>query len=354
MSESSPEQQARWAGWTPLIIDRIPLPYAATVAVATGLLLAEQVWEYSLRDPSLAALAKLDALTSFLAIPLVFLYCVVMVRVLRNAALRELAELQPSLYLAPEAYDSFVRRMVYTSRRVQAVVGLASAILVVVLWAVLRLPLPVGSDIYLPSQPLAALVVLACYVLFCWAGLILISATVQFGVGLGALASCRLSVNIFDPENLLPFGRLSLLHSMTAAGVIIILLVSLGPPVSALAWSVVGLASLASLSALVLPLRGVHRQMLLAKHGALAQIHGQFLECQTRLLRSADADDAQLNVIVERVETLSRLRKVVLAAASWPFRDLGSAVRALLAALSPLLYVILTEALRSYIKTFIH
>ena len=353
MTATSQDQQERWASWTPFFIDRLPLPYPLTVGLATAFLLGEQLWEYSLRDPDLGGLAKVAELTALLAIPLVFLYCVIMIKVLRGTALRELAELQASLDLTPTEYDGYVHRMVSTSRRGEGAIGVASVAIVVVLWVILGLPLPVGADTYLPHQPLAALVVLASYVLFCWGGLSLIYATLRFGASLGALARCPLTINIFDPENLLPFGRLSLLHSLSAAGVILILLISLGPPVSFLAWSVVLLATLASLSALIWPLRGVNRQMSLAKRKALAQIHGEFLECQNRLLQSVGADDVQLKAIADRVETLGRLRKTVAGAAAWPFRDLGAALRALIAALSPLVYVVVSEAIRTYLSAAI-
>ena len=353
MTASGLDEQKRWASWTLLFIDRVPLPYRLTVALATMVLLVEQVMEDSFSDPGLGQLLTPAGLSARLAIPLVFLYAMTMVKVLRGTALTELGDLQPAVQLSTAEYDDYVRKMVGTSQRTQSFIGLASVAIVILLWGIVGLPLPVNANTYLPQNTVVAVFILACYVLFAWGALTLVFVTFQFGVSLGALARCPLAINIFDSENLLPFGRLSVVNSLSTAGVIVILLIFLGPPVTSLAWSVVILASVASLMALLLPLWGVHQQMSHAKTQALVQLHQQFKECQSLLLHSSDAAIGQLGAISDQIETLTRLRKMVMGAPSWPFRDFGAIVKALVAAMSPLVYVVITEAIRAYLKNFI-
>ena len=95
---------------------------------------------------------------------------------------------------------------------------------------------------------------------------------------------------MFDPDGLLPFGGLSLRHSLTVALTVLLLIIPLGRPTEPSEYAVVLLASLASLSALILPLWGVHRQMGKARDAAASRISGELGRCQARLMEESELD----------------------------------------------------------------
>ena len=99
------------------------------------------------------------------------------------------------------------------------------------------------QPLFLPGDPLAALVILAGYTVAGWAGLSLIYLTVSLGRALGELSREPLEVDVFDTTNLLPFGNIALAGALAPVGIIGILLFGLGSPESWLSWSVLLLAA---------------------------------------------------------------------------------------------------------------
>jgi hypothetical protein len=205
------------------------------------------------------------------------------------------------------------------------------------------------ANLRLPASLPQALLTITAYTIFAWAGLALVWSTVRFGWGLGSLAEQPLTINTLDPDNVLPFGRLSLRHSLTVAVTVLLFVIPLGAPGDLLEYSVLAAASLASLSALIFPLWGVHRQMGQARNRVTARISQELAGCQSRLMECADVSSDVLSELSERTEKLIGLRSTVYRSPTWPFRNASSAVRVVLAAMSPLLYFVLNEIVRTYV-----
>ena len=156
-------------------------------------------------------------------------------------------------------------------------------------------------------------------------------------------------MNVFDPEPLLPFGRLSLAQSLTFVGMFLVPLIIIGPPTrQGGGWLVIGLSVLCLL-ALFVPLWGVHRQIIEAREEVLGRVCGDLIEVQRSLLSSPNQENEQLRTLSQRTEVLLQFRKQILGAPSWPFRDTGSIFRATMAATSPLIYFILNQLVQSYL-----
>ena len=184
-----------------------------------------------------------------LALPLLTVYMLLALKTLKTSALPQLARLRAAVQVSDDVYAGHVQRILYTNPRAEAVL-LLSALAVVLAWfGVFRQPFPLVNA-YLPPLPLQAILVIAAYTIFGWAGLTLVYSSTRFGLGLGALAKRPLKVNVFDPDGLLPFGGLSLRHSLTVAVTVLLLIIPLGRPTEPSEYAVVLLASLASLSAL--------------------------------------------------------------------------------------------------------
>jgi hypothetical protein len=158
-----------------------------------------------------------------------------------------------------------------------------------------------------------------------------------------------LTINTLDPDNVLPFGRLSLRHSLSVAVTVLLFVIPLGAPGDVLEYTVLAAATLASLSALILPLWGVHRQMGQARGRVTARISQELAGCQSRLMECADVSNEALSDLSARTEKLIGLRSTVYRSPTWPFRNASSAVRVVLAAMSPLLYFVLNEIVRTYL-----
>lgn len=349
-SAASPTAVERWLPWARLSLDRLPIPYRG-VAVLLGLLmLAEQVMEQALIGPVKAFLIP-NNLGSGLALPILIVYMLLAIKSLKVNSLPELARLRSTVQISDEAYDQAVKRIIYTSPRDETVIFLLAFGLMALWFIVLRLPYPMMTSrgTTLPANLWQALLTLGMYTTFASVGLILLWSTWRFGQGLDRLSRQPLTINAFDPDNVLPFGRLSLRHSLTVAVTVLLLLIPLGIPGSLLSYSVLTLASLTSLSALILPLWGVHQQMKQARDQVATRLSSEMAGCQTRLMSSIDLNNEDLNSLTSRVEKLNELRSALYRAPAWPFRNAATTVRVVLAALSPLLYFILNEILRSYV-----
>ena len=345
-SPSAQTLQARWQPWTATLLDRIPLPYGLTALLLGVVVLLEQVLEQSLLGPVARFFAP-HSLRLGLAMPVLTVYMVLAIKLLKRSSLPSLAHLRPVVRVDDAAYDAHVRDILYTGRREELLLLLAALALMVVWFVVLRLPYPMIQNVR-PTNAGQMLLTILAYTIFAWAGLTLVENTLRFGRGLRNLARQPLNINALDPGNVLPFGRLSLRHSLTVAATILLFVLPLGAPGSGLEYSILALASLASLSALLLPLWGVHQKMGAGRDQVAASISRELAGCQARLVEKG-ISQADLKEVAERTEKLIELRTTLYRTPTWPFRNAIALTRVVLAALSPLLYFILNEVLRTYV-----
>jgi hypothetical protein len=347
-STFQPPDAARWQACVRLSLDRFPIPFWVTALLLGLVVLVEQVMERAVLAPMPAEITA-GLVGRRLALPVLTVYMLLALRILKTSALPRLARLRAAVRIDDDAYAQHVQRILYTSPRAELLLLLLSLALVLAWFVVLRLPFPLLAGIYLPANALQASLAIIAYTIFGWAGLTLVYSTTHFGFGLGALAQQPLQVNVFDPDNLLPFGALSLRHSLTVAVTILLLIIPLGRPTEPEEYAVILLATLASLSALILPLWGVHRQMGRARDAAAARIGEELGSCQERLMAETELDLAAATDLANRTEKLMALRTTMYKSPSWPFRNASSVFRVSLAALSPLIYFILSEMLRTYL-----
>ncbi|HUW10373.1 MAG TPA: hypothetical protein VM537_11645 [Anaerolineae bacterium] len=340
-----PDLVQRWSQWKTFALERLPGPYWLTVTLATLLVGAEQVLEYSLDDPTFRHLTS-GGVANLLVVPLMVLYMMIILRVMKNGGLKGLAQLRPTVQVTDQEYDAHVRRMVHADWRVELVLLVITAALVMALLVVLPGGL-LNSSHGLPSSFLPAALVVGSYVLLGWVGLNQVYCSIRHAVALGALARRRITVNVFDPSNLLPFGRLSLLHSLPNIGIILIPLIIFGPPTGS--GRVVIAISLVGLVTLFIPLWGAHQQIGHAKDRVLQGIHAQLADIQAELLQDTDTEEDNLGSLAARTKMLVELRGVIDESPNWPFADTAEIVRVVAAIMSPLVYFLLNELIRVYL-----
>lgn len=286
------------------------------------------------------------------------LYMLLMLRLIRRTATNTLRDIRSVVLCDDGTFEKIRLQMT----RIHWTTGLAIGVLVLGFVVVLLFPAPMlhtpipivdhpkmpNGETYLPVEPLAALVVVLGYWLIGWTALTLLLTAVRLGGALGDLASIPLAINVYDTDNLVPLGRMALVLSLAPAGIFVILLVGLGVPTTLLAWFTFVLASFASILALVLPLRGVHRQMETAKTAASRDLNLELSKIQNELV--ANAPDAErTSYLGTRAGALVSLRKVVQESPTWPFRDTLAVTRAALIASSPLIYTALNELIRIFL-----
>jgi hypothetical protein len=323
-------------------LERVRLPTGWLIAAwALGAAVA-QVLEYWLRDPGfLRTGADIRGGLVFVALNV---YVVGHLSLLKRQAVKELAALRPAVQVDDAVYDRQARRTLHADRRVEAAILLAS----LALWSLIILGLS-ANELLAPARArpggLVVLgLVLLSYVALGWLALTLVYTTIRCARGLGALAGCPLVVNVFDPMNLLPFGRLSLLYSLAPVGLVLIPLVGLGRPTQMAGYLIIGFSVL-SLLLLFVPLWGVHRQMVRARDEVLRNIHERLSEVQDALLEQGEIDAAGVKLLTDRTTIMVNLRKLIVDAPSWPFKSEAAVVRAILATTSPLIYFALNQFL---------
>lgn len=346
--QTQPISQPQWKTWTRLSLDGLRVPYWAAALLLGAIVFAGQVVERSLAGP-LSELLAPRVLAFRLALPVLTIYMLLALKTLKTSALPILADVRSAVQVSDDAYDQYVRRMLHTSRRAEAILAGAALAIVLAWFLIFRLPLPLMGDIYLPSNPWQALVILASYLIFGWAGLTLVYSSLRFGRGLAGLTESPLTINVFDPDDLLGFGRLSLRHSLTVAMTILLFVIPLGAPSEPAEYTVLLLASLASLSALIFPLWGVHKQMAHARDKTTSRIGLELADCQSCLMTAPALDASTLSELSSRTEKLLSLRSAIYKSPTWPFRSMPSVVRVVLAAMSPFLVFIINEIIRTYL-----
>jgi len=275
-------------------------------------------------------------------------YILLALRFVKRASKRALAQLRRSVAIDDQQYEGFARRLLAADGRMEAVL-LAVAVLLVVVFLILPPDQLPELASYSLAGVIGSIVIALFYTILFWLLLSLVYAGIRSSRALTQLAGQPLTVNVFDPEPLLPFGRLSLAQSLTFVGMFLIPLIIMGPPTrQGGGWLVIGLSVLCLL-ALFVPLWGVHRQIVTAREEVLGRVCGDLMEVQKSLLGAAARDTEQLHALSQRTEVLLSFRKQVLGAPSWPFRDTGSIFRATIAATSPLIYFILNQLVQSYL-----
>ncbi len=329
------------------LLDRLPLPFWAIFAailllgvVSIGL---EMVLEQRLATPGSQGQGDL---TEAAATLLVVLYILLHLRLIRQTALRGLAQLRSAVKINDAVYDRYVTRMIRNNPRQEAGLLALGVGLVVVL-----LVLPPDGVRRLPHQQpgeVVAIGVILLYYLVAFSTLLnLVYVGVRNSIALTALSRQPLQVNVFDSAALLPFGRISLVQSLAFVGVFLIPLMIVGPP-QAGGWLVIALSAL-SLVALFVPLWGVHQQIVRERERVLGNICGELLHVQGALLSAPPAAVAEMKTLADRTEVLLTFRKHILAGPSWPFRDFGAVIRAVAAAASPLIYLVLSQLVQTYL-----
>jgi hypothetical protein len=348
---SSPTGRAHTASaWDRVRRFDLEFPAAFVVILAVGLVLAGQLAE------DLADSATLEMLPPSFSGPrwtvvAVVAYMLLITRVVDRTVQGAIPSIERVTKVDPHVVRGYINRLQPVEVRTNLVLLAASALIVTTLFAGLRVDLPVpgatGGELFLPSSAPAALAILAGYTILGWAGLSLIFLTVRHGRALGALCREPLDVDVFDTTNLLPLGNIALAGALAPAGIIVIFLLGLGQPGHWISYTVLLLAAVASLLALLLPLRGVHRQMSDAKDAVLADLNARISEVYDEVRRSPLASP-EIPGLNARTNTLVPLRKTVHEMTTWPFADTVAFGRAVLIASAPLIYTALNELIKRF------
>lgn len=275
------------------------------------------------------------------------LYELVLTAFVYRTVQRSLQSLRLVVKIEGASFSRYERAIRRRDKRMDLVLLLGSAVIVLILFNNGRLVLD-QSDA-LPHDPVGMLFALVGYVVVGWAGLRLLYVASRMGLLLGRLSREPLDINVFDTAALLPFGNIALAVALAPAGIIAILLVGMGPPSGLFGQTILMLASLASLLALILPLRGVHRQMAGAKDAALDKVNTRVGQLFDEVSTLSDLDAIQMARLSDSSGALIPLRKTIGEMTTWPFRDTLAFGRAVLIAMAPLIYTTLNELIRLFL-----
>jgi hypothetical protein len=284
----------------------------------------------------------------------VAVYAIATVGLLRREARESLDALRPVIGCDNVRFAWYRRRMGGLSLRAELTLLAISALSVVLLFVVMGEPLPIAdsprNEGRMPAAPAAAFLTLLSWTAFGWAELRLVLNTVIVARTLSRLSREQVTVNVFDTSSLLPFGNIALLSAFVPAGLFAILLLGLGAPQSTLGWATLLLATGTSLLALILPLRGIHRQMRRAKDEALAGLNRQLSDVHESVEGTSLPTGVTTTGLNERTTLLVSLRNVVTQMPTWPFRDTVAFGRALLLASAPVIYAALNGIVDTLVK----
>jgi len=348
-TSSPPSDDRNWTVHTKYVLERLSLSYWLVVVIACVLVLAEQVWEYSLGGAPFSQLNG-QALTRLLVMPIMAAYILIFLPVLRQWAVDALIQLRPTVQIGDEEYAEHARGMVTIGWQAELAILLVSVAVVVTLWGAMGWEL-MSATATLPAVWYLAAVVLVVYTLFGWLLLLLGYSTIRHAVAMARLARNPLHINVFDQSNLFPFGRLSLLHTLPTIGVILIPLLILGMPNQA--GFVVVIISLVALLTFFLPLWSVHQQIDNAKDQVRSSVYQHFTGVQGALLQGVDTSIEDLSRINDRISKLSQVRKTIDSTPSWPFQSSAAFRRSIAAVSSPVLAFLLNEILRNYVAPIV-
>jgi hypothetical protein len=282
------------------------------------------------------------------------LYMLAIARFVDGVVERSLAALRDIVDVEPGQFATYEARLGRLGVRNEAGLLMLSIAVVAAVFPLVGSSLPVDDPItglptHLPPGGVESVVVLAGYAVMGWAALSLVACTLRRARALGELSRQPLEVDVFDTTPLLPLGNIALATALAPAGIIIILLFGFGRPSGPLGWTVLLLATSASILALILPLRGIHRQMSGAKQAALSRLNARIREVyQEAEAGSGSADQAEASRLNNRVSALIALRRTVGEMTTWPFRDTLAFGRAVLIASAPLIYTATGELIKIF------
>lgn len=350
-SPTSAQRSSRLAAWDRVRNGRLHIPATILVLAAVGLVAAGQFAEDVADSPPLQMLPPIF-LTRRWTVIVAVLYMVVISRVVDRTVRRSLPSLERVMRIDPVTFRAYVRRLEHPGIAVNLAILAISAVVVIALFPLLGSSLVTDDPVthlqlYLPANAGDSLLILAGYTVVGWAVLSLVYLTIRLGRALGHLTREPLEVDVFDTANLFPFGNIALAGALAPAGIIVILLLGLGQPSTWLSWTILVLAALASLLALLLPLRGIHRQMSEAKEAVLADLSARIGQIYEEVSHTS-INAPQQPGLAERTGTLIPLRKTVEEMTTWPFADTVAFGRAVLIASAPLIYTVLSELIRIF------
>jgi hypothetical protein len=327
-------------------------PYLVLL-VGVGLVIAGQLAEDLADSEPLQLLNPMSALRRWTLIVAV-LYMLAISLVIDRLVLQSLAALDRLVRIKPDRFRDYMDRMRRPGLAIDVVMLAVAAAVVTGLFLGLRTSLPIddsttSADMFLPGSALGAAAVLIQYTVVGWAVLMLVWTTVRRARALGQLSREPLQVDVFDTTNVLPLGNIALATALAPAGVVVILLFGFGAPTMPISWTLLVLVSLASLVALLLPLRGIHGQMEGAKDHALSDINHRLGESYGELRQPQEKSAEEMALLRNRVGTLIDLRRTVSEMTTWPFRDTIAFGRAVLIALAPLIYTIVNELIKIFL-----
>jgi len=321
--------------------------------VAITLVVVGQLAEDLADSAPIQLLSPLSALRRWTLIVAV-VYMLVISRVVDRLVEHSLAVLNRLVRVDPEHFERYSTRMRPPDIGVHlAMLAVSASLVTLVLW-VMQTSLPIDDPVtngplFLPGSGLGAVAVLVQYTLVGWAVLMLVWGTIRRARALGELSREPLDVDVFDTTNLLPLGNIALATALAPAGVVVILLFGFGRPSSPISWTLLALVTLASLFALLLPLRGIHRQMDDAKDKAMSELNARLREGYEEVNAGTGPNADQMATLNHRVSTLVNLRKTVGEVTTWPFRDTIAFGRAVLIALAPLIYTVINELIKLFV-----
>jgi hypothetical protein len=324
---------------------------AIGVAAAVGIVTAGQVAEDLADSQPLQMLAPDQAVGRWTIIVAV-LYMLATARWVDHAVDRWIVALDGAFKIDRARFEHYAAGLGRPRPFVQASLFVASVIIVFAVFEILGSSLPTDDPvtkqpIFMPPMGPSAAIILAGYVVLGWAILSLVYATIQRAQALGRLSHEPIEVDVFDTTKLLPLGNIALATALAPAGIIVILLVGYGRPSQPLSWAVLLLAMLASVLALILPLRGIHRQMQRARYAALARLNGHLRAMYEQVNSPVDIDMTESALRNNKVAALTSLRATVLQMTTWPFRDSLAFGRAVLIASAPVIYTVISELIKA-------
>ena len=331
----------------------IRLSPVLVLVVAVVLVILGQLAEDLADTEPLQLLTPLSAQRRWTLIVAV-VYMLVIGRVIERMVNRSLATLDALVHVDPERFRDYMSRMRRPGLAVDLILLAASAAVVIVLFLALKTSLPIddgvtNAPVFLPANGAIAAAILVQYTLVGWAVLALVWSTISRARALGELSQEPLEIDVFDTTNVLPLGNIALATALAPAGVIVILLFGFGAPSMAVSWTLLVLVTLASLLALLLPLRGIHRQMDAAKEAALSTLNVRLRESYQAASAATPPSPEITTQLNHRVSTLVNLRKTVGEMTTWPFRDTLALGRAVLIATAPLIYTVINELITVFL-----
>jgi hypothetical protein len=337
------------AQWVGLVVRyrSLLLAIAATAVVLVG-----QLAEDLADGPVLQMLPPVAAIQRWTVIALVA-YIFGTSAIVDRVVGRALSALRSIVRIDDAAFAAYSRTMRRVPAAVDATLLIAAAVAALLIFGVARsdllMPDPVTHQSrQLPADPLAAVLIVAGYIVIGWSFLRLVYGTARLAWLLSRLTREPLLINTFDTAELIPFGNIALALALAPVGVIVILLVGLGSPTTIVAWTVLVAATVASVLALLLPLRGIHRQMSQAKYAALAALSVRIAEIYSAVVPTTPNDPMELARMSNAANILIQLRKATQEMTTWPFRDTVAFGRALLIASAPLIYTTLSELIKVF------